>query len=154
MYVVTSPRLVAACDRRVKIVSFAPYVVEFARRMLLASQHTLDLLSENLLEERGVVSLRTESMESIKQSLMPGNNLNVMARAFLKSFVTFLDSDIGVNGEMISLFPWLRECITIASTDAVYGLHNPMRDPKIREGFWYVANPWNSSNPSSISSRE
>lgn len=144
MYVVTSPSLVAACDRRPRIVSFAPYLVQFAKRILLASQPTVDLLSENLLEERGAISLRPETMKAIHESVAPGNNLDKMTSDFLKEFVKFLDSDVGVHNEDgVSLFSWIRRWFTMASTDAIYGLMNPMRESEVFDAFWYV-NPASS----------
>ena len=53
IYVVTSPSLVAAVDRHSKTISFAPYVVEFAKRMLLPSAEGLEALQANLSEEDG-----------------------------------------------------------------------------------------------------
>jgi hypothetical protein len=57
------------------MVSLAPYVVDFARRILVTSQHGIDILSEDLLEEKGSVRLRLETLKAIYNSLMPGEGL-------------------------------------------------------------------------------
>lgn len=140
MYIVTSPILVAACDRRSKIVSFAPYVVDFARRILVASQHGIGLLSEDLPEDRGTETLRPETMKTMHQSLKPGEVLDDTSRAFLKNVLSFLDSAIDVgNQRSVPLFQWIQRFVSIASTNVIYGPEkNPMQDPQVLDGFWYV----------------
>lgn len=141
MYVVTSADLITACDRRGKIVSFAPYVVEFGRRILMPSQHGVRLLFEDLQEENGPVSLRPETMKAMHQSLLPTDRLEERTQAVLSNIWSCLDSAYNniddQNG--VPLFQWTRQSFVIASTNAVYGPErNPMRDPEVMNGLWYV----------------
>ncbi|KAK4157557.1 cytochrome P450 [Chaetomidium leptoderma] len=147
MYIVTSPGLIAACDRRSKIVSFAPYVVEFGKRILAGSEHSVALLSEDLLEENGPHgSLRPETMAAMHRSLVPGEHLDGMMRETLKSSTAFLESATGGGGggredlsSGVPLFQWVRRFMTMAGTDAVYGAEkNPFRDDEVRDSFWAV----------------
>ncbi|KAL2016806.1 hypothetical protein VTK56DRAFT_2975 [Thermocarpiscus australiensis] len=144
MYIVTSPGLIAACDKRAKIVSFAPYVVEFGRRILAGSEESLRLLSEDLLEENGPhASLRPETMAAMHRALLPGEHLDYTMRATLRSSLGFLESAVGgVTGDEgcgVPLFQWVRRFMTIAGTDAIYGEEkNPFRDPEVMDSFWAV----------------
>ena len=151
MYIVTSPSLIAACDRRSKIVSFAPYVVEFGKRILAGSAHSVSLLSEDLLEEKGPHgSLRPETMAAMHRALVPGERLDRMMRETLRSSKGFLDVSLreGETGS-VPLFQWVKQFMTIAGTDAVYGAEkNPFRDPEVGKSFWYVARSRFSLAPS------
>ncbi|KAK4142933.1 cytochrome P450 [Dichotomopilus funicola] len=145
MYIVTSPSLIAACDRRGKVVSFAPYVVEFGKRILAGSAHSVGLLSEDLLEEKGPHgSLRTETMAAMHRSQVPGPYLDEMMRVTLVSSVGFVDETLlggGGAGEgvEVGLFAWVKRFMTVAGTDAVYGAErNPFHDPEVADSFWAV----------------
>ena len=135
MYIVTSPNLIVACHRRSKIVSFAPYVVEFGKRILAGSAHSVGLLSEDLLEEKDPHgSLRPETMASMHRALVPGERLDRMMRETLRSSKGFLDASVS-EGQTASvpLFQWVKQFMTIAGTDAVYGAEkNPFR-PRVGE---------------------
>jgi hypothetical protein len=143
MYIVTSPSLIAACDRRSKVVSFAPYVVEFGKRILAGSAHSVRLLSADLLEEKGPHgSLRPETMAAMHRSQAPGENLDEMMRVTLRSSTGFIDSVTergggGADVGGVPLFGWVRQFMTVAGTDAVYGEErNPFRDPEVVGSFW------------------
>ncbi|KAI1746709.1 cytochrome P450 [Xylaria castorea] len=139
-YVVTSPSLAAACDRRSKVVSFTPCALDFAKRILLSSEGTMHLLSQDLREERGPVGLRVENMMAMHQSLMPGERLDDASQTVLKHISQLIEATVGNGNEhCISLFQWIREVISIASTDAIYGPdQNPMHNTEVMEGFWAI----------------
>lgn len=140
LYVVTSPQLVAACDRRAKVVSFAPYVVEFGRRILDGTPAAVDLLAEDILEETGNAILRTETMKAMHETLKPGQALEETAAAIVHSVLNSLLSDDLINNENtdgVPLFSWLRNLVSVATTNGIYGSeHNPFQDPEVLDGFW------------------
>ncbi|KAK7978555.1 hypothetical protein PG988_006045 [Apiospora saccharicola] len=144
-YVVTSPHLAAVCDRRSRVVSFVPCAINFAQRILRASRRTMRLLSEDLAEEKGpvaAVGLRVENMRAIHQSLVPGEHLDEISRTMLTHLANVFEAEFGGGGEedkRIPLFRWIRNFVTIASTDTLYGPEkNPMRDAEVMNGFWEV----------------
>ncbi|KAK8080328.1 cytochrome P450 [Apiospora hydei] len=140
MYIVTSPSLVTACDRRAKTVSFAPYVVASAKRILAAGEKSVCLLSEDLLEDKGPVTLRPETMKVMQQFLRPGESLDHMMKTMLKSSVGFLDTHLARGAEVtVPLFSWVRRFVGITSTNVAYGSEqNPMKDPSVSDDFWKV----------------
>ncbi|CAH0038147.1 unnamed protein product [Clonostachys solani] len=142
IYIVTSPQLISAIDRRSKTISFAPYVVQFAKRMLKPSQHAIEKLGENLLEEKGPVGLRPETLKAMHDSLVPGPNLDAISKVMLRGISTYLDpasvQESSGSGR-IRLFEWTRRFVTRASTDAVYGPEkNPFHDPEVYDAFWTI----------------
>lgn len=139
MYIVTSPGLATACDKRAKTISFAPYVVEFGKRILLSSQHGVDLLSEDLLEDKGPVSLRPATMQAMHKSLQ-GTHLDATVQRVLQQLTKYFDSGVKLgDGQEIPLFQWIRHFTSTASTNAIWGPDiNPMKDPQVSKGFWYA----------------
>ncbi|KAI1469808.1 cytochrome P450 [Daldinia caldariorum] len=139
MYIVASPSLVAACDRRAKVVSFAPYVVQFGKRVLAASRPAVELLSEDILGEKGASKLRLGTMQAMHDTLKPGKSLKDIRQATLKDLIKFLG--LGLESEdrrEVPLFDWTRRFMTEAATNAIYGSEkNPMKDPEVYNGFWY-----------------
>lgn len=133
-----SPSLVAAVDRHSEAVSFAPYVVQFAKRILLPSPQGLDALAANLHEEDGAWGCRPETLKAMHLALAPGENLDRTTQDMLDSVSRLLDS-VGTmaNNEGFGLFSWVKKLVTRASTDAIYGASkNPFRDPAVEAGFW------------------
>ncbi|KAM0810026.1 putative Cytochrome P450 [Seiridium cardinale] len=140
MYIVTSPDLVAVCDRRAKIVSFAPYVVAFAKRILSASQDSTALLSKDLLEDKRSLTLRPETMKVMHRALMPGEGLDEILQTVIEEISSFCDTETG-NGNQtdVPMFHWIRELVSVAGTSAIYGRkRSPMQDPKVLDSFWAV----------------
>jgi len=46
---------------------------------------------------------------------------------------------VGVKEERVSgLFEFIRHKITLATTESVYGPHNPFKDIEIEKSFWWV----------------
>lgn len=138
IYIVNSPNLVAAVDRHSKSISFAPYVVEFAKRILVPSANGLEALRANLDEESGAWGCRPETLKAMHLALAPGEDLDRTSQAILESVSSLLDSvDSITNNRDFYLFSWARKLVTRASTDAIYGASkNPFQDPAVEAGFW------------------
>ncbi|KAI0386949.1 hypothetical protein F5Y04DRAFT_288748 [Hypomontagnella monticulosa] len=138
IYIVNSPSLVAAIDRRSKTISFAPYVVQFAKRILDPSQHAVEALEKDLLEENGPVGLRPETLKVMHDSLAPGDRLQAITQVMLKTVTSLVKPPHSIGRDSrIKLFDWTRRIVTRASTDAVYGAENPFKDAAVYDGFWY-----------------
>ena len=138
IYIVNSPSLVAAVDHHSKSVSFSPYVVEFAKRILIPSQPGLEALRANLDEESGAWGCRAETLKAMRLALAPGEDLDRTTQVMLDSVSSLLDSVQTIaNNDHFHLFSWARKVVTQASTDAIYGASkNPFRDPTVEGGFW------------------
>ena len=120
-------------DRQPKAFSFAPYVVEFAKRILVPTEKGVEALRENINEEKGEWGVRSETLKVMHTALVPGTDLDRMTQVFVSSVSQRLNE---LEGE-VNLFESVRRLVTIASTDAVYGAEaNPFKDPDIEQAFW------------------
>lgn len=140
IYVVTSPALVSAIDRQAKSISFAPTVVEFAKRILIPSQKGIDALAEDLEQRNGGHGVRPETLKVMHSSLT-GEHLLDLTQAMLRNIEQRLGrlAESRTEGKQVGLFNWVREVVTSASTESIYGVDkNPFQDPAVGEAFWYV----------------
>ncbi|KAI0002684.1 hypothetical protein F4779DRAFT_126832 [Xylariaceae sp. FL0662B] len=92
IYIVNSPTLIAAIDRRSKAISFAPYVVQFDKRILNPSHHAIEALREDLFEEKGPVGLHPKTVKFMHDSLAPGNHFQAITQVMLKAVTNWMGS--------------------------------------------------------------
>lgn len=73
------------------------------------------------------------------EELLPGKSLDDMNCSLVIAFAKECDSwaSDGDEGVERKLFEWIKETVTIAVTEGVYGDANPYRDEAVREHFWY-----------------
>lgn len=136
MYIVRSPSLAAAVDRHSKTVSFAPFVVQFARRILVPSKQGLEALTGHWKKGKADLGCRAETLYVMKNALAPGESLERTTQDMLHSLSRLLDS-VSIT-DNVDFFPWIKKLVTRASTDAIYGASkNPFQDPAVEAGFWY-----------------
>lgn len=134
VYIVNSPRFAAVVDRHSKTVSFAPFVVQFAKRILIPSKEGLEALSE-IVEENGVCGCRAETLKIMHTTLAPGKSLDCTTQDMLNSVSRLLHC-IDITKDF-DLFAWIKKLVTQASTDAIYRTSkNPFQDPAVEAGFW------------------
>lgn len=102
--------------------SFAPYIVAFAQRILAAGKNSICLLSEDLLEDKGPGTLRLETMKIMHQELVPGKSLDELMQTVLDDVSRSLDTVItNGNQAVVPMFQWIRSFVGKASTTAIYG---------------------------------
>ena len=136
-YVVNSLDLVNAAQRNWKTLSFAPFVATFLKRLCSPSKAASEIVDRNLFAEDGSWGLFTDTHNAMHQALAPGPDLDELICLMLQRVSESLNSLLRHHDEIvIDLYKFIREMITLASTDAVYGPQNPFQDPKVREGFW------------------
>lgn len=114
-------------------------VVNFAKRLLVSSQESVEKLAEYIPEKHGESGLLPETMKSQHESLTPGNDLEAFTKGMLGGIMTLLNSRQAslASGEEVYLCDFFRKFITIASTEAVYGFeHNPYQDCAVIETLW------------------
>ncbi|PLB54883.1 cytochrome P450 [Aspergillus steynii IBT 23096] len=142
IYIVTSPGLVSAIERHPRSISFGPYVVMFAKQMLLPSQRALEMLAEGPGGgSNDACSLQQETLQAMHHSMSPGIELDHTTRAMLESVTRRMVNNVenaSVDAR-VGFFAWARELITQASTDAIFGAEgNPFQDPNIHDAFWTI----------------
>ncbi|CAD0112960.1 unnamed protein product [Aureobasidium uvarum] len=65
-----------------------------------------------------------------------GPGLDIANRAMINNLVESVNELDSLNNKSFDLYAWAKHAITIASTDAVWGEQNPLKDPEIETAFW------------------
>lgn len=132
MYIVNSPSLVAATQRLYKTISFAAIEAQITDSILLVSKNGKDVIRSGLMEDD---SYTGAFAAAVHPATRPGANLDAMNRVALQTIAASLDELQAEGPKSTTLFGWIRNQLTLATTDGVYGPHNPLRDQKVRESW-------------------
>ena len=124
-------------DRSAQDFSFAPYLVQFAARALHPSKDAISKLSENIDGGNSDPGLRIQTQRAMRESLAAGTStLDTMNREILRHLSSLMDAEASAVDGPVGLFQWVRNMVTTASTNAVYGLANPFLRKEVADGLW------------------
>ncbi|KAL8813488.1 MAG: hypothetical protein Q9200_000222 [Gallowayella weberi] len=147
IYVVTSPELISAVNRNSKALAFNPFVAQMGKRITGHDEATSKIVQHNLNGEEGsgyVIDVH----DRIVAALSPGKDLEAMTETFLEEAWAYLDRL--ETGNVLDLFAWTREMVTMCSTRAIYGPANPFNtNPEFVRSFWSVDTVVMSTKPAS-----
>ena len=131
VYVIKSPELVSAVRRNHRSMSFEPVFTRTAEcaggikgpglQLLRGKEsqgqglghHTVTTMRPTLLGE-GLDEMNTKMIECVQQSVQ----------------------ELRSHCHTVDLYDWCTLAMTIASTDAIYGPHNPYKQRKARHSYW------------------
>jgi len=65
-----------------------------------------------------------------------GPGLDIANRNMVNNLVKSVDELASMHNKTFDLYAWAKHAITIASTDAVWGPQNPIKDPANEAAFW------------------
>lgn len=70
--------------------------------------------------------------------MTPGTGLDGLNRVMIQNVTGSLESLRPIDGQpsRIWLAEWSRHEVTLATTNTVYGEHNPFKDSKVEQAFW------------------
>lgn len=138
MYVVTQPELIQIVQKQHKTLAFPPVEAKFASKLCGASPEAVAILDHNVNGDDGDFGLSMESYAAMRDALRPGIQLDDMNRVMIQEVASSLDLLQPAKGESrtVSMYSWLRDAITTATTRAVYGPMNPYDDKSIADAFW------------------
>ncbi|EEP80138.1 conserved hypothetical protein [Uncinocarpus reesii 1704] len=139
IYVVTKAELISRADRKHKSISYAPIVSEFCSITCGTSNEATKILNHNLLGEHGNWGLCEEMVSGIRAALKPGKDLDNISLAMAQEVSCLLDAikpDPGQGYSTIQLSAWVKQIVTVATTNSVYGPHNPYKSQEIKDAFW------------------
>ncbi|KAM5357481.1 hypothetical protein ACJZ2D_016220 [Fusarium nematophilum] len=129
LYIIFDPSIVQSAYRN-KRLCFEPFAVEFAQRELAISDETFKIVQEtNLVPE----------FFTVIAPAMTGSNLHRMNANALKYVSKQLEVSGGSNEalQVPNLFLWVRDLMTLATTEAMYGPENPVRkNPSMVDDLW------------------
>ncbi|KAH7152650.1 cytochrome P450 [Dactylonectria macrodidyma] len=129
LYIIFDPAIIQAAYRN-KRLCFMPFAVEFAQRELGFSDRALKILKETDL---------IPDFFAVIHPAMTGSHLHKMNANALNYVSKQLDG-IGGGGDAFvvpNLFVWVRDLMTMATTEALYGPDNPFRGrPSLIQDVW------------------
>ena len=129
---VTSVDLVNAVNRNSRVLAFNPFIAQLGKRITGHDEATSLIVQHNLNGERGQGYV-TEIHEKTVSSLAPGKSLENMTEAMLVEASEYLKP-----GNVVDLFEWVRQMVTVCSTRAIYGPNNPFdqNSGRMVQKFW------------------
>ena len=140
MYIATTPELIQAIQKLPKALAFPPIEAKFASRICGSSEEANRILMKNVNGEDGDWGLSMEAYAGMRAALSPGPGLDDMNRIMIQNIAGSLDSlrpSSKAFGTRIELAKWLRQSVTAATTNSVYGPQNPFKDSQIADASWY-----------------
>ena len=140
MYIVTTPGLIQAIQKQPKVLAFPPIEATFATRVCGSSDEAHKILMKNVNGDEGDWGLSMDTYAAMKDALAPGQKLDEMNNVMIQNIAASLDALKPPAGKQkkLGLAKWLRNVVTAATTNSVYGPQNPFKDQEVEEGFWYV----------------
>lgn len=129
LYVISSPELIQSVFRNPKAFPFEPMIIESTNRAFDISKEGTKILAN--MEYIDAIH------KFIHETMLPGPALLEMNSRALSTGARLFNS-IG-NGveKRIGLYRWIRDCVTLASADALYSHDNPVNDnPKLIDMLW------------------
>jgi hypothetical protein len=135
VYVVTSGDLVNAINRNSRVLAFNPFIAQLGKRITGHDEATSRVVQHNLNGENGPGYV-TEIHDGTVSSLAPGVGLESMTKTMLSEASHYLRPL--KRGDVIDLFAWTRQMMTMCSTSAIYGPSNPFKrdEERLVTAFW------------------
>ena len=135
LYILNSTELIPVAQRQVRILDFAPVEAKVAINVMGAGPDGRKVLVRN---QNGVedFSYAIKFDKAIHPAVSPGSKLDGMNRVSIQKVSEAVESLAARTPQTLNLFEWVKKEITFATTEAVYGPHNPFRDAKIEEAYW------------------
>lgn len=127
MYIINSAALVAPVQRLYRTLSFAAIEAQAAAKICNLTKEGNEVVQKGLMKDD---SYTGKFGSAIHPALTPGENLDAMNRNAVQTIAASLDRLQASGGKEATLFEWVRDEIVLATSDAVYGPHNPLRDPE------------------------
>ncbi|KAK1982475.1 cytochrome P450 [Colletotrichum cereale] len=129
LYGIWDPTLVQSVFRN-RNLSFEPFAVEFAQRELGFSNAVLKKIQES--------TLVPDIFDGIHKSMATDNLRRMNANAL--AYISDALDDVCKGSEAYeatNFFIWMRDLMTMATTEALYGPHNPLRnDASLMDDIW------------------
>ena len=141
MYIVTTLDLIQTIQKLPKVLAFPPIEAKFSSRVCGSSVEAHNIVMKNVNGDEGNWGPSAEFYEAMRHTLKPGAALDHMNRLMMQSVAASLENLRTEAGSQVKirLSEWLRDSVTTATTDSVYGPQNPFKDKDVVDAFWYVA---------------
>jgi hypothetical protein len=144
VHIIGSPELMHTLHKHPQTVSFWYLEAKFTTQLGAMTKETAKSFAANLepnAQEPNIVMM--EGLKATHSAMTPQGGMDEMNRVAASVTKTRLDGLIRAiqskKTAPVDLWEWVQHEITVATTECVYGVHNPYRDPKVEAGFWYAS---------------
>lgn len=137
MYIIKSPKLIAAIERQPKVISFWHVEASAIGRVAGLRPDAAEKVSHGVGDNPD--SFWLKGLRAIHHAMAPGEAINNMLLEAAQTSAETLSQFDGENrGKRVDLWEWVSHEITLSHTNAVYGQRNPYKDPQVEAAFWSV----------------
>jgi hypothetical protein len=121
-------------QRQHKVLAFPPLEAMLAKNVCGSSKTANDILNTNVNGDDGFWGYSITHYKALHPPLFPGPGLDAMNKIMAQKVTASLDRI--QTPKVIKLFHFVKQEISLATTDSVYGPHNPFQDHVIADAFW------------------
>ncbi|CAL3964967.1 unnamed protein product [Diplocarpon coronariae] len=139
IYVICEPSLIQAAYRNTRAFDFGSFVVESSQRAFDIGEQGMKIIrgetspdynpNGSFLNGNSGRSYLNENHKIMVESLSPGAGLDELNRGVLKRVAASLNTISG-TGEVFSLYRWIRDILTLATAETLYGPQSPLSDDR------------------------
>lgn len=135
VYVVTAPDLIAAIFRNGKVFSFDPFLFQTSEKVMDIQGKYLEIIKKPL-EVEGGENYMADIHKAMYDALASPQALLDMERDAFGLLAKYLNG-IATDGVETKWYRWIRDVISSAAADAMYGPDNPVtQDPSLIDTVW------------------
>ncbi|KAL2074507.1 hypothetical protein VTL71DRAFT_8285 [Oculimacula yallundae] len=137
IYVICDPSLIQAAYRNTKTFDFGSFVVESSQRAFNIGERGMKIMRGETspdydpngpyLNGNNGISFLNEHHKHMVESLSPGVGLSELNQGVLERVAASIN-DIGQHGKTIGIYRWIRDVLTLATADMLYGPESPLND--------------------------
>ncbi|KAL9029315.1 MAG: hypothetical protein Q9196_002421 [Gyalolechia fulgens] len=137
IYIINSPKLIAAIERQPKVISFWHVEASAIGRVAGLRPDAAETVSRGVGDDPD--SFWLQGLRAIHHAMAPGEGINHMILEAAQTSAETLRRFGGQGrGERADLWEWVTHEITLSHTNAVYGQRNPYKDQQVEDAFWFV----------------
>ncbi|CAD6447684.1 658df175-1cd2-41ff-bbae-f4818510a6a1 [Sclerotinia trifoliorum] len=135
VYVVCEPSLIQAAYRNTKAFDFTTFVVDSSKRAFNIGENGMKIIRGETspdYDPKGLPlngnngrSYLNENHGLMVEYLGPGESLLELNKGVLGAVAEFLN-ELGQNPGKLSLYKWMRDTLTLATSASLYGPHDPV----------------------------
>jgi hypothetical protein len=146
IYVICDPSLIQAVYRNTKAFDFGQFVVESSQRAFDIGEAGMKIIRGETapsydphgpyLNGNNGDSYLNEHHKLMLEALSPGTGLSELNKGVLDKVAEHLNVIDG-GEKRVGLYRWVRDVLTLATADALYGPHDPMNaDHSLIDNLW------------------
>ncbi|KAL7621627.1 hypothetical protein AAE478_008953 [Parahypoxylon ruwenzoriense] len=125
LYIINSTSLIPVVQRQHRVLSFAPVEARATKTFMGASKPGIEIVSRNMGSDDGFVP---GFLRAVHPALSAGPELDDLNKNSIQVITASLDELATRSPTTLKMYKWVTNELFFATTDAVFGPKNPLRD--------------------------